>query len=151
MPTLADALAKNLTRILNEKGITQTKLAEKIGSSFQTINNYMHGRVGVSSKTISQMAKVLEVEETDLISGPKLTSQDYREFYELSISVDRLRANYDKLTAIHATVLELVPQEVMQKLSKLDEEERKKFVKFIEDRVDAILSKKNIPSKKDVG
>lgn len=142
MPTLNEALANNLERILREKNLSQTDLAKMIKTSFQTVNNYMHARGGISSKTISTIAAALKVEETDLTSGPKLTTKDYQAFYELTVAANDLRSNYDKYK-------DIFPESLMHKLSKIGKEDQAKLVKMFEDRVDSILN--NTGSRKESG
>lgn len=49
----------NIKRIRMEAGVTQDYLADKIGTSKQTISNYEAGRSRASASTLYAMAKAL--------------------------------------------------------------------------------------------
>ena len=53
--------------VLNEKGIKQTWLAEKLGKSFSMVNAYVCNRKQPSLETLYQIAKLLQVGIKDLI------------------------------------------------------------------------------------
>jgi putative transcriptional regulator len=82
MPKLSAVLGKNIKRILDEKGLTQTDFADKMGVSFKTINTYINGKTGVSSGMLEKMASVLDVEETDLVtpSGDKAILEAFQAY-----------------------------------------------------------------------
>lgn len=71
MPSLREAVAVNLQKFMKEKGISQTDLAKLLGVTFQTVNAYANARRGISSDTISKLARVFDVEETDFTSLQK--------------------------------------------------------------------------------
>lgn len=53
--------------VLEDKGIKQIWLAQKLGKSFNTVNGYAQNRQQPSLKTLGEIAKILEVKVTDLI------------------------------------------------------------------------------------
>ena len=53
--------------VLEDKGIKQIWLAQKLGKSFNTVNGYVQNRQQPSLKTLGEIAKILEVKVTDLI------------------------------------------------------------------------------------
>lgn len=67
MPKIIEVLARNLVRIRTARKLTQTELARRLGVSIKTINQYEKGKAGVGIKTISRLAEVLGVEESDLV------------------------------------------------------------------------------------
>lgn len=133
MPTLKQALAKNLERILREKNLSQTEFAKKIGTTFKTVNTYVNAKAGISTEMIAKIADALEIEETELVAGPKLAPQDYKAFYDLSIAVENLRkeneyykASVKKTEPIAASQLNNPEtQELISLFSSLNEMERR--------------------------
>ncbi|MFK2641978.1 helix-turn-helix domain-containing protein [Bacteroides fragilis] len=57
-----------IKEILEEKGISQTWLAKKIGKSFSTINAYACQRKQPSLETLLEISKVLSVDLKELIT-----------------------------------------------------------------------------------
>ena len=55
--------------VLNEKGIKQKWLAEKIGKSFNMVNEYVNNRRQPSLEILFEIAKTLEVDVKDLIKN----------------------------------------------------------------------------------
>jgi transcriptional regulator with XRE-family HTH domain len=60
-------LSKNIKKYRNNFRYTQEKLAEKAGLSMQTLNDIEGGRRWVSSKTLTKLAKALNIEEYQLL------------------------------------------------------------------------------------
>lgn len=56
-----------IKEVLQEKGIKQTWLAEKLGKSFKMVNNYANNRIQPSLETLHEIAKILQVEVKELI------------------------------------------------------------------------------------
>ena len=56
-----------IKEVLQEKGIKQTWLAEKLGKSFKMVNSYACNRSQPSLKTLNKIAEILQVEVKDLI------------------------------------------------------------------------------------
>lgn len=56
-----------IKEVLEEKGIKQTWLAEKIGKSFSQTNAYVCNRRQPSLEVLFEIAKILEVGVKDLI------------------------------------------------------------------------------------
>lgn len=57
-----------IKEILNEKGIKQTWLAEKLGKSFKIVNAYACNRKQPSVETLYEIARLLQVSVKDLLS-----------------------------------------------------------------------------------
>ena len=53
--------------VLEEKGIKQTWLAEKLGKSFSIVNSYVCNRRQPSLETLFQIAEILDVEVKELL------------------------------------------------------------------------------------
>ena len=73
--------------ILDEKGIKQTWLAQKLGKSYNMINSYVKNRRQPSIEDLYKIAKILDVEAKDLLldlKGDNLSDED-------KIKIDRKR------------------------------------------------------------
>ena len=53
--------------VLEEKGIKQTWLAEKLGKSYPIINGYAQNKKQPSLEVLFEIAKLLEVDPKDLL------------------------------------------------------------------------------------
>lgn len=62
-----DKPINRIKEVLEEKGIKQTWLAEKLGKSFSIVNAYVCNRRQPSLETLFQIAEILGVEVKELI------------------------------------------------------------------------------------
>ena len=65
-----------IKEVLEEKGIKQTWLAEKIGKSFSQTNAYVCNRRQPSLDVLFQIAELLNVNPKDLLAGPDKSSNE---------------------------------------------------------------------------
>ncbi|MEG0692301.1 MAG: helix-turn-helix transcriptional regulator [Oscillospiraceae bacterium] len=56
-----------IKEVLDEKGIRQTWLADKLGKSFSVVNAYVCNRRQPSLETLFEIAKILQINPKDLI------------------------------------------------------------------------------------
>lgn len=63
-----DKPMNRIKEVLEEKGIKQTWLAEKLGKSFTIVNSYVCNRGQPSLELLFQIAKILQVNPKDLIN-----------------------------------------------------------------------------------
>ena len=56
-----------IKEVLEEKGIKQVWLAEKLGKSFNTVNGYVQNRAQPSLEVLFKIATILKVEPKELI------------------------------------------------------------------------------------
>jgi len=56
-----------IKEVLEERGIKQTWLAEKLGKSYNMVNSYVQNRSQPSLETLNQIAKLLNVDVRELI------------------------------------------------------------------------------------
>ncbi|KGL48038.1 helix-turn-helix domain-containing protein [Porphyromonas gulae] len=68
-----DKPMNRIKEVLEEKGIKQTWLAEKLGKSFSIVNAYVCNRRQPSLETLFQIAKILGVDVKELIIYAKST------------------------------------------------------------------------------
>lgn len=60
-----------IKEVLEEKGIKQTWLAEKLGKSYNMVNGYVQNRQQPRLGVLFEIAKILEVEVKELIQEQK--------------------------------------------------------------------------------
>jgi putative transcriptional regulator len=60
-----------IKEVLQEKGIKQTWLAEKLGKSFNIVNDYCNNRRQPSLELLNKIAQILDVNNKDLIISSK--------------------------------------------------------------------------------
>lgn len=56
-----------IKEVIEEKGIKQTWLAEKLGKSYNMVNSYVQNRRQPSLEVLYQIAEILKVDVKDLI------------------------------------------------------------------------------------
>ncbi len=56
-----------IKQVLEEKGIKQKWLAEKLGKSYNMVNGYVQNRQQPRLEVLYEIAKILEVEVKDLL------------------------------------------------------------------------------------
>ena len=64
-----DRPMNRIKEVLEEKGIKQTWLAEKLGKSFSIVNAYVCNRRQPSLETLFQIADILQVSPKELINN----------------------------------------------------------------------------------
>ena len=57
--------------VLEEKGIKQTWLADKLSKSYNMVNGYVQNRRQPSLEDLNRIAKILDVDVKDLIESSK--------------------------------------------------------------------------------
>ncbi len=66
-----DKPMNRIKEVLEERGIKQTWLAEKLGKSFCMVNAYVCNRRQPSLEVLFQIAEILKVDVKDLINEKK--------------------------------------------------------------------------------
>jgi len=56
-----------IKEVLESKGLTQVWLAETLGKSYNMVNSYVQNRRQPSIEVLYQIAKILNVDATDLL------------------------------------------------------------------------------------
>ena len=64
-----DKPKNRIKEVLEERGIKQTWLAERLGKSFCIVNSYVCNRRQPSLEVLFEIAKILNVDPKDLISN----------------------------------------------------------------------------------
>ena len=60
-----------IKEVLEEKGIKQTWLAEKLGNSYNMVNSYVQNRQQPRLEVLNEIATILDVDVRDLITSNK--------------------------------------------------------------------------------
>ena len=60
-----------IKEVLDEKGIKQTWLAEKLGKSYNMVNGYVQNRQQPRLEVLNDISKILDVDVKDLIVSSK--------------------------------------------------------------------------------
>ncbi|PKD21805.1 transcriptional regulator [Salegentibacter salinarum] len=60
-----------IKEVLEEKGITQTLLAEKLGKSYNMVNSYAQNRQQPRLEVLADISKILDVDIKELIVSTK--------------------------------------------------------------------------------
>ncbi len=60
-----------IKEVLQEKGIKQIWLAERLGKSFNTVNSYVQNRQQPRLEVLFEIAKILEIDPKELIQSDK--------------------------------------------------------------------------------
>lgn len=60
-----------IKEVLEEKGIKQVWLAEKLGKSYNMVNAYVQNRRQPTLAVLNQVAKILDIDVTSLIVSSK--------------------------------------------------------------------------------
>ena len=60
-------MMNKIKQVLENKGVKQTWLADKLGKSLNTVNSYVHNRCQPSLETLYRIADLLNVEIDDLL------------------------------------------------------------------------------------
>jgi transcriptional regulator with XRE-family HTH domain len=61
--------------VLEEKGIKQTWLAEKLGKSYNMVNSYVQNRQQPRLEVLTEIAEILDVDVRELIMPTKKNDQ----------------------------------------------------------------------------
>ena len=62
-------IMNRIKEVLEEKGIKQTWLANKLGKSFNMVNSYVQNRRQPSIEVLYQIAEILNVDVKELLIG----------------------------------------------------------------------------------
>ncbi len=60
-----------IKEVLEQKGIKQTWLAEKLGKSYNMVNGYVQNRQQPRLEVLSEIAQILDVDIKELITSTK--------------------------------------------------------------------------------
>lgn len=100
-----------ISDIRKEKGLTQRQMAEKIGVSDKAISRWETGRGMPDTSIMPDLCKVLDISINDLLSGQRLSSEDYCGKAEENM-VELIKTNEDvkkrNKNAVAGTIIGLV-------------------------------------------
>lgn len=64
---LKDKIMNRIKEVLEDKGIKQVWLAERLGKSFNTVNGYVQNRTQPSLETLYEIASILNIDAKELL------------------------------------------------------------------------------------
>lgn len=64
-----------IKEVLQEKSVTQTFLAEKLGKSYNMVNSYVQNRQQPRLEVLFDIANILEIDVKELIKSNKESTQ----------------------------------------------------------------------------
>lgn len=77
MKTLNDVVVERLNTLMEERGLTQYRLAQLSGVPFPTLKSIMQQRTkGITLKTIILLAEGLGISASEFISGENFSSKN---------------------------------------------------------------------------
>ena len=92
-------IGKFIAELRKNKNMTQEQLGEKLGVSFKTISKWENGRGMPELSTLKLLSEELEVSINEILSGERLSNQDYQEKLEENI-VNTLDYSHKKIKSI---------------------------------------------------
>ena len=66
---MSNNIGLNIKKYREEKGLTQTELADKLGKTLRTVQKYESGEILPSINNVYEIAEALEVFSNDIIGG----------------------------------------------------------------------------------
>jgi transcriptional regulator with XRE-family HTH domain len=131
-----------LKKIREDKKMSQSQLARKIGVSKQLLSGFEKGRSGVSNEVLKKLASALEVSSDVILSGKTHKSFDENSRKNMSEAMNLVFENYgdefDKETIVKIST-ELYA--LMIDFESINEDSHKKqFLKSLEEKIAAGLA-----------
>lgn len=112
--TAMEIISKNIARLMDERNVSQTELARRVGCSRVTINGYLSGRMRISMEMIGSIAAALDVEEAEVLSAEVISPELQRK--SLSDTTAALLQLMDVVRRVPLNVLidlgRLLPEEL---------------------------------------
>ena len=95
-------IGERIHNIIDERRITQTSLADKIGINLSTLNNYMTGRSKFPPEVLKQIAEVLDTSSDYLLGLADTSERPIRLSKTEKLMIKTLRTLYrDQQEAVH--------------------------------------------------
>lgn len=128
MPIITKVFSVNLKRFREEKNLSQSELADAVGVSRTSIARYETEAGGATLETMAKLARVLGVDETDLVNprffttpSPMISSQILQEIRDLIKEVPS------------------IPLPLLERIAKLDEKQKRTLFMMLDTQLDALL------------
>lgn len=123
MPTITNCLAINIRNLRQERGLTQTQLAQKAGISLIFLQGIEGERKWISPATVKAIAKALQVSEPELFSGPDADKPEMpTRKSQFALGQKRRRAQDD--------ILDLLPRDIVEALVMVGKQPQWKWETF---------------------
>ena len=99
------SIADRIHNIIDDQGMTQTKLAEAIGIKMPRLNNYMTGQAKFPTEIIRRIAKVLDTSTDYLLGLADTPEKPIRLSKTEKLMIKTMRGLYrDQQEAVHNQV-----------------------------------------------
>lgn len=92
----------NLRKIRNARNVSQEKLAEALGITFQQVQKYEKGSNRVSASRLVQITKALQCRLEDLFEGTGQTIESVPAMPVFSAQATKLALNFDRIKSPNA-------------------------------------------------
>ncbi|OBR92669.1 anaerobic benzoate catabolism transcriptional regulator [Clostridium ragsdalei P11] len=117
-----EIIGRNILKILNEKDIKQTQLAEKLNISKQTLNKIIHGRRNISINEIKEICDALSVPMEKLTDEDSLNEEQMEPIKLFMGEVNSKEAKCGLMHAQNIMDMILFHSEIQEKKGILQEE-----------------------------
>lgn len=124
--SLRERIRLNLLSAMEQAAINQVQLAEKLGISKGTVNNWARGNNSPDVDMVPKICKVLEISISDLYSPTKFEPQEYvkKEAPLYSSEALKLAQDYDCLDSHGKRIVRLVTDEERARCEELAADRR---------------------------
>ena len=116
-----ESIGKFIFELRREKSLTQMELADKLGVTDKAISKWENGRCMPDLSLIKPLCDILDISINELLSGKRLTKEEYQKKLEeniIEINLTTLKKNTIKtVKIILITILSLIALFVLLRLS----------------------------------
>lgn len=82
-----EVMAKNIRRLMDEKGVNQTEMCKDLGFKFMTLSDWLHAKTYPRIDKIEIMARYFGVSKADLVEEPEAKDEGKEPGYEEALQV----------------------------------------------------------------
>lgn len=98
-----EKIGKFIAECRKTKKITQSELAEQLGVTDRSVSNWENGKNMPDLSLFKSLCKILDITINELLSGEKLSKQEYQEKFEENI-VNTIDYSTNKLNKYHQLI-----------------------------------------------
>ena len=108
-----EKIGKFIAKCRKSKKLTQAQLSEKLGVSDRSVSNWENGKCMPDLSLFNELCKELDITVNELLSGEKISENEYREKLEENIinvvaTVEQKNKSYNKLKLILLSFISLI-------------------------------------------
>lgn len=97
-----DIFRSNLSRLLQERKMTQREFAKLVGVSAPTVNDWLSGKTSPRMTKIDKICSILSVKRSDLLDAPKAISVEINADISRLVSDDSVKAHLKQYLSLNA-------------------------------------------------